>query len=146
MGEDVLKVNKEVKRLLTNGLKQHLEIDFPMLKKRVEQLEGKQDKVAEMQDKVYIMEDKVNDLSNKVDSLGNKVESFFLEMRNEFQKFTAESRNLNNSFIRWLIGTVLVSLILGLFCQYKAFQDVHSSIHSLDKKITIIQSVPRKAP
>lgn len=120
---------------LNKKFEQHLNVDFPLLRERVGNLENRQEKVFGVQEKVQTLEIKMESMSCKVDSLGEKVDSFTAEMRKEFQNFTNTVRETNTSFIRWLIGTVLISLMLGLFFQYRAFHNVHKSIYELEKKL-----------
>jgi hypothetical protein len=137
MGDDeTLRVGDDTKRLLLRGVKRHIEVDFPLLKERVAILERKECKIEELQERIIMVETQTNITSGKVDSLGEKFELFTNEMRKEFQLFTNTIRSINNNFIYWLVGTVLLSLILGLFTQFKAFHDVHECIHKLDKKVS----------
>lgn len=94
------------------------------LESRVSVLERKQNKIDEIQLKVEHLECKFKDVTTQMGVLVN-----------EFKVFTEKIRDINSGFIKWLIGTVIISLIVGLFCQYKAFHEVHEQIHKLDMKI-----------
>lgn len=137
--KETLQVGDDTKKFLVYGIKKHIEIEFPKLHDRVVVLEQQQRESNKIEAKVMMLEQKFTIVNAKVDGLSIKVEQFFNEMRDEFREFTDATRSINTSFVRWMIGTVLLSLIFGLFCQYKAFEDVRECIYDLEKKVLIMQ-------
>lgn len=105
--------------------------DHAMMEARIIVLEKGQDSIDKIQEKVMGLEGRFSNVSDKLDSLSNRVNDFSHELRTEFNNFTDKISNNNSSFIRWLIGTVLLSLMLGLFAQYKAFREIHEKINTI---------------
>ena len=106
--------------------------------KRIRRLEERQDVIGDIQKKVMFLDGQLSLISKSVDKVVLKMENFRDKIQKDFVVFTNKIRDINSSFIRWLIGTVAVSLVVGLICLYGTFNKIHESIFSLDKKITEI--------
>lgn len=50
----------------------------------------------------------------------------------------------NASFMKWTIGTVVMTALVGLSAQFKAIHEVNRSIHSLEKKVIKIEYSVRR--
>lgn len=85
--------------------------------------------------RVQDLESKVSDMTDKVKALSDTLVSFTEEVRIEFRVFSKDVVRTNTGFVRWLVGTVLVGFLLGVFGQYTAFHQVHKSIGELDKDL-----------
>lgn len=123
---------------MSSILEEHLQKDHADIEARLTLIERRQDLIEDIQKRVVNLECNFRNTSAKVDILMTKMDAFAKDMQREFTEFTNRVRDVNSHFVFWLVGTILISLIVGLFCQYKAFQDITANIHGLDSKILLI--------
>lgn len=109
-------------------MERHLSVTFPALERRVEKLEDSALSYVKIQVKV-------EEMDKTLGGLQGTVTSFCKEMREAYSDFVDKARSNNTSFIRWLIGSILISLMCGLFFQYRSFHEVHESIYSIREEM-----------
>lgn len=98
------------------------------LKERIETLEKSDREHAEMKAKL-------NSLAEKIDAITVNVNGFDTKI----DQFCSEIRSSNTTFVRWLIGTLLMTMICGLFFQFVAFHQVHTSVNTV--KVELLELI-----
>jgi len=124
-----------------------LQRDLEFLHRRLEILENKQCHAAVIKERISDIEVKLKSSVETTEKLTGIVENFILKMEEtilnftdkiykDFTKFKFQIEQDNKKFIYWMVGTVLLSLISGLFIQYQAFRQVYQCLGEIRLEVT----------
>ncbi len=138
---------KKINVLVGKAFDEHVRKEHIKVDSRLQFLEDRSGDVDQMNGRLLSLEVGFRDTSSKVGMMSKELTTFTEKADERADAFERNVLSANNSFIRWLIGIVVSSLIFGLFFQYKAFQEVHDSINNLEKKVIIFKhNNTRKQP
>lgn len=120
--------------------------EVPELKRRVSVIEQTQTNFLNLHEKVVLSEHKINAISLEVKSIKTSMaqmkedtEKAFINIRSDFVEFTEKIKESTTGFIRWLLSSIFLSLIIGLFCQYTAFHGAYESINNTNLTVEKIK-------
>jgi hypothetical protein len=109
-------------------IKKSILTDIPILITRVTALEKKQEKFEKVQEKIVRIEGNLKTVSEDLGSVIKKVDFFVVQMNKSFIRF-----------IYWLVGTVLLSLVIGFIPmfthQYNSYKSLLSEINCVEKSL-----------
>ncbi len=125
-----------------------IQADMDYLHNRLSYLEARQCSAPALKERIASIEHRVDASTQSLKKLTDSVEGFIIKIDetlltftnrvySDFDRFKLRIDKANTAFIYWIVGSVLLSLISGLYINSKAYRDIDKSLNVFKKDFAV---------